>query len=81
MADMHVYPYATPPPSTPHRDPIAGQRWSEAHVDAAPQCKHTCAPEVRDAAVFTLSKRVNLTLYGVAMVTDWLQSVPEAKES
>lgn len=78
MADMRVFPVRPPPL---HRDPIAGQRWSEAHVHATPQCKHTCAPEVGDAAVFTLSKRVNLTLYGVAMVTGWLQSVPEAKES
>lgn len=78
---MLVFPLGAPPIAThPSVRVRAPQINAEAHLHAAPQ-KATYAPAVHVASYFTLSKCVNLTLYGVAMVTGWIQSAPEAKES
>lgn len=74
---MLVFPLGAPPiPTHPSIRVRAPQIKAETHLQKA-----TCAPAVRVVSYFTLSKCVNLTLYGVAMVTGWIQSVPEAKES
>lgn len=50
---------------------------SETHTGAVVEL---CTPEVHVATFLILPSCVNLTLYGVAMVTCQIQPVPEANE-